>query len=88
MNSGDIKEIVEVIVGGAEEIKPVIRNAVKAVDEYLPEIQPSIERLQDYAVDSADRMVKRLETKGFKRHEAIKIFGSLIGAARNNSKKK
>ncbi|MCK5616716.1 hypothetical protein KAR91_83415, partial [Candidatus Pacearchaeota archaeon] len=82
MNSSDIKEIIEAVVGGAEEIKPVIRNAIKATDEYLLEIQPSIERLQVYAVDSACMMVKRAEGNGFKRHEAIEIVGNLIGTVR------
>ncbi len=82
MKTEEIKEKIEIIVGGAEEIKPVIRNLIKMVDDYLPEIQPSIEKTLDYVVDSNIRMIDRLVTSGYKRQEAIEIVGNIMASIR------
>lgn len=78
MKLTEIKDILAAIIGGADDLKPVIKLGVKAVREYTEDIKPVIDDLSDYMIDTKLRQIKRIGENGYTRDEAIQIVNNVI----------
>ena len=75
--------ILEYIVEQEDEATKVIEEGKKAVRRFAPLLQNILEDFLNYAIDSHIKSVKRIESQGFDREDAINIW---TGVKRNFEK--